>query len=110
MQDKIEETYQDFLVRYDGFGKNLYERIRVEQPDFFDKLVFYKSIRNHIKDSYAFYDNLEKQFRIQLEPACEVIVISSFDNSFYADFGDWHNGFDAITESVELIKMELAKQ
>ena len=70
-----QEDFENTAKRYEGFGKDLYEIIKEELPDIYERLKFYRNTKIQIEDSYAEFLNIINGFAIQLDPLCEVIVL-----------------------------------
>ncbi len=85
----VQETYNEFEHRYEGFGKETYLKIKEQIPNIYYKLLFYKRIDLQTEDSYAIYSDGEKSFAIQLDPLCEVIII--WNRQRHLETGSWSN-------------------
>ncbi|MDP8033588.1 hypothetical protein QJU43_04635 [Pasteurella atlantica] len=99
----VSETFDEFEKRYVGFGKELYLNIKEKFPDIFNHLVFYKSINYQLEDSYAEYKNDKFSFSIQLDPLCEVIVLSNSTKQI--EIGYWSK--NELVEAINFIQSEL---
>lgn len=100
-----EESFDDFILRYNGFGKEIYGEIKLKIPDIFEKIKLYKAIKSTGKcagyfpqtlDSYAHYYSKNLAFRIYLDPECEVIGIHN-------DYLLFETGFWSKSPSMEII-------
>lgn len=114
-QEYAEETFQEVKTRYTEFGKNLYDILRVHEPEIFMHLRFYKATKliekttwgqAETENSYAVYDDKKVSFGIQLEPMKPVICLHN--KLTQVEIGDL-NGNDYCRESIEFIKKELLK-
>ncbi|MHA7941943.1 hypothetical protein ACJOV8_002580 [Formosa sp. 3Alg 14/1] len=114
-QEYAEETFQEVKTRYTEFGKDLYEILRVYEPEIFKHLRFYKATKliekttwgeAETENSYAIYDDEKKSFGIQLEPMTPIICLHN--KLTQIEIGDW-NGNDYYGESIEFINKELLK-
>ncbi|MCD8412054.1 hypothetical protein [Tenacibaculum finnmarkense] len=90
-----EESYECFLNRFRGFGKELYTDMKLEIPLIFKNLKLYKAIKLrkeynglHLQDldSYAHYFSEEIIFRIYIDPESEVIGIHNYNLLFETGF------------------------
>jgi len=100
-----EETLDNVLVRYSGFGKDLYRLLQEKLPQVFSNLRFYQGTTHQSEDSYAVYldpDNPRESFAIQLDPLCEVIVI--WNQKIHTEIGTWSS--DPELESIVFIQEE----
>ena len=109
------ETYEEFLNRYKGFGKEIYTKLKDELPSIFNDLKFYSAVRStekcvgnfpYIEDSYAIFDDGEIMFIIQLDPETEVICLSNWKTQI--EIGVWEQ-IDFYKESIDFIKKEFLK-
>ena len=100
-----EESPQQALTRYSGFGSGVYELMKSELPHIFCKLSFYryKATTQSHGDSFAICDS-EEPFSIQLDPDCEVIVLGNAKVS--TEIGAWFA--DPCSVAVDFVKDELA--
>ncbi|MFP9117532.1 hypothetical protein ACLI08_07080 [Flavobacterium sp. RNTU_13] len=81
-----EETFDDFMERYQGFGAGLYTLIGVEMPHVFKHLKFYKAVAATgacvggywPDESYAIYSYGENAFVFNLD--CEGTIAIRFFN------------------------------
>lgn len=114
-QEYVEETYEEVKSRYSLFGKDLYEILKVDEPEIFDNLKFYKATKliektawgkAETENSYAIYDDGKKSFGIQLEPLTPVICLYNFKTGI--EIGDWDEN-DYYSESIDFIKNNLLK-
>ena len=103
-EDFVFETFDDFEKRYDGFGKEIYLKIKEKLPEIFNNLVLYKRI-NQLEDSYAECTNDKFSFGIQLDPLCEVIVL--FNDTKQIEIGYWSE--NEYVEAINFIQSELVK-
>jgi hypothetical protein len=107
-QDYETETYGEFYLRFDGFGKEIYNRLKTELPEIFNNLTFYKAVKNNGKtihdfqplDSYAIYNGEFKPFLIQLEPRSGVICLTNFKT--FIEIGHWSE--DEYKDALDFIK------
>ncbi|WP_026727392.1 hypothetical protein [Flavobacterium denitrificans] len=106
-KDYIEEKFEEVLVRYNRFGKDLYNVIKEELPDVFKYLKYYRTIKygniGQLEDSYATYNDGDILFAIQLEPECEVICL--YNREIHIEISDWNNN-DYYKQSIEFIRTE----
>lgn len=113
-QEYAEEKFEEVLVRYNRFGKDIYSVIEKELPNVFKYLKFYKATKSttkyvfgaQLEDSYAIYNDGNILFSIQLEPECEVICLNNWKTQI--EIGDWDNN-DYYKQAVEFIKNEFLK-
>lgn len=98
-----QENLEIMTLRYSGFGKEFYSRLKEIIPIVFSKLVFYKSLGYQKEDSYALYLDNEKSFGIQLDPRCEVIVL--WNSNTHVEFGTWTK--DLYSEAINFIETKL---
>ncbi|MBS7565765.1 hypothetical protein KHS38_15255 [Mucilaginibacter sp. Bleaf8] len=98
-----EESFEAMQLRYQGFGKDLYQRIRVELPEVFDHLIFYKATRYQTTDSYAIHDGDSKPFAIQLDP--DIALIIFWNLTVHVEIGTWSQ--DEYGEALNFIKSNL---
>ena len=116
-QEYVEETYEEFASRYDGYGKDLYSLIKCTFPIIFNKLKFYKATVTtgkcvgyaQTEDSYCVFNGDTNVFTIQLD-YYSTIVFGNADMAFTYEVGDWSetaykdaldfisNHFDKITQ------------
>ncbi|OYX86271.1 MAG: hypothetical protein B7Y83_01955 [Flavobacteriales bacterium 32-34-25] len=104
----IEEKFEDLTTRYNRFGKDLYREIQKELPEVFKKLKYYREkdgLRTFPDDSYAIFNDGKTEFRIILDPDCEVICLGNFETNI--EIGNWNN--DYYKEAIEFIKKEFLK-
>ena len=109
----IEEKFEDFITRYNRFGKDLYREIKKELPEVFNKLRYYRPLEDNEKyglgklldDSYAIFNDEKTEFRIILDPDCEIICLGNFETNI--EIGNWNN--DYYKEAIEFIKKEFLK-
>ncbi|WP_428666456.1 hypothetical protein [Runella sp.] len=80
----VEESYNDFLLRYSGFGEDFYQLLKEQLPDVFKQLRFFKSTNHQPEDSFALYQNVDGLFCIQLDPLCEVVIL--WNNEKHVEF------------------------
>jgi hypothetical protein len=99
------ESYDEFINRYTGFGKELYLKISDELPDVFNELTFYKRINQQPKDSYALCLGGAYSFAIQLDPLCEVIVL--WNELKHIEIGRWSE--NEYHDAINYMKLELMK-
>jgi hypothetical protein len=97
------ETLDAMQVRYQGFGKELYQRMQIELPEVYDRLIFYKAIRNQTTDSYAVYNDKTNPFAIQLDPDISLIIL--WNSATHIEITSWSP--DACGEAIEFIKTNL---
>jgi len=81
------ESLQDVMVRYKGFGKDLYTCMDAELPSVMNSIRFFKKTETQPLDSYAVFDNGRSKFALQLDPECEHIIIWNEDK--HLEFGFW---------------------
>jgi len=113
-QEYIEENFDDVLIRYTRFGKELYSIIKKELPNVFNKLKFYRATKStekyvygaQLEDSYAIYNDGKIMFSIQLEPESEVICLYNWETGI--EIGDWEQN-DYYKQSIDFIKSEFLK-
>lgn len=107
-----EESFDDYLKRFKGFGKELYTEIKLETPVVFENLKLYKPIKSTEKcagiflqnlDSYGHYFTDKIFFRIYIDPESEVIGIHNYDFKF--ETGHWSN--KPVKEIIDFIKKEV---
>ena len=112
-QEYIEETYGEYKTRYVLFWKDIYQILKENEPQVFDKLRFYKATKLigkttwgevESENSYAIYDDEKLYFGIQLEPITPVICL--YNQQTRIEIGDW-DGNDYYAESIKFIKEEL---
>ena len=107
-QEYVQETYEDFYNRFNGFGKEIFNKLKIELPYVFENLTLYKAIKStgkHIGgfqplDSYAIFDDENIQFVIQLEPLSEVICL--FNDKTGIEIGYWSE--DEYRDAINFIK------
>lgn len=108
-QEYEEETFSEFLIRYKGFGKEIYLELKNQLPEIYQHLKFYKATKSSNKcvgnypqteDSYAVYSNGKNSFQIQLDPLCEVIIVWNYEISF--ETGYWSE--NEYLETINFIK------
>lgn len=107
-----EESLDEFLQRYKGFGKKLYSEIKSEFPNLFKNLKLFKATESTGKcagyfpqklDSYGHYSDENIFFRIYIDPESGVLGIHNYDFSF--ETGDWSD--NPMNETKEFIKNEI---
>lgn len=95
-QEYEKETYEEFLIRYCGFGKEIYNHLKSHLPYIYNRIVLYKAVRStgthvgdypYLEDSYAYFDDGNFQFEIQLDPLTEVICLCNFKTQI--EIGHW---------------------
>jgi hypothetical protein len=110
-----EESHSEFLLRYSGFGKDIYTIIQNELPSISKNIKLYRATKstekctsdhrylNHpyLEDSYGIYENGEKSFKIQLDPLSEVLIVSYF-HVLFLETGPWSE--DYYGEAITYIK------
>lgn len=114
-QQYVEEKFEDVLVRYNRFGKDIYNVIKEELPSVFKYLKYYKATENtkkhvsgaQLEDSYAIYNDGNILFSIQLDPDCEVICLNNWET--HIEIGDWNNN-DYYKQSIEFIRTEFLRE
>ncbi|MFB9053590.1 hypothetical protein ACFFVB_10935 [Formosa undariae] len=99
-----EESFQDFTARYNGFGKNLYEALKDENIELFEKLKFYQMV-NEKEDSFAEYIHNGISFTIHLCFYSELIILST--NKQCIEIGSWEK--NEIEKAVHFILKTLIK-
>lgn len=104
IEDYEREDFYGMNERYSGFGKEIYQKLKETLPLVFNKLMFYKNVRQQVSHSYAVYMDGTKSFALQLDPLCEVIVLWDRHNS-HVEIGAWSQ--DEYTEAIEFIKTRL---
>lgn len=104
-QEYISELFDEFIMRYNGFGKEFYTFIKNNLPDVFSLMVFFRDITFQPNDSYAVYSFDKISFAIQLDPDCELIVL--WNSKIHAEIGRWSK--DPFAEGLEIIKSDLLK-
>jgi len=110
-QEYVEEKFDEVLMRYNRFGKDIYNLIKKELPQVFKYLKYYKATKStekyvfgaQLEDSYAIYNDGNILFSIQLEPNCEVICLNNWKTQI--EIGDWDNN-DYYKQSIEFIRTE----
>jgi hypothetical protein len=114
-QEYKEETYLEVLKRYNGFGQEIYTKLKHELPQIFNNLKFYRATKStekcvgyfpQVENSYAIYDNNIISFGIQLNPESEVLAVFNFDVAFEADY--WSENVYFVT--MEFIKSNFVKK
>ncbi|WP_299065505.1 hypothetical protein [uncultured Polaribacter sp.] len=99
-----QESFKSFTARYNGFGKNLYKKLKNENSIIFEKLKFYQML-NEKEDSYAEYIHNGNSFVIQLDFHSELILISN--NEKHIEIGTWEK--NEIKLAINFILEELIK-
>lgn len=92
-----EETFDDFMERYQGFSAGLYSVIKVEMPHVFQHMKLYKAVAATgtctggywPDDSYAIYSYGENCFAIQLDYDGTIIVFNINNSSLSFETGYW---------------------
>jgi len=110
-QEYEEEKFEEVVLRYNRFGKELYNVIKEELPNVFKYLKYYKGTKSTEKcvfgaepeNSYAIYNDGNILFSIQLEPECEVICLNNWKTQI--EIGDWDNN-DYYKQSIEFIRTQ----
>jgi hypothetical protein len=108
------ENYEDFTLRYDGFGKEIYSIIKSDLPNIFKHLRFYRLVHpqhneGHSKfdpddDSFALFDNGKKTFVILLDYYGVICIWNKSDINW--ETGLW--SVDPIQDIINITKqMEL---
>lgn len=88
------------MLRYEGFGKELYEKMSIELPFSIGNIKLFKNIETQTLDSYAVFDNGNSKFAIQLDPESEVIILWNHDKQI--EFGGWTaNLYDSICREIK---------
>ena len=96
-----EETYDEFKLRYKGFGETFYMLMEKKMPEIFSELKLYVGVVYQTEDSYALYDSSGKSFVIQLDPY-QVIII--WDDKKHYEFGEWDE--NAEENAIKCIERE----
>lgn len=102
----IQESQDDVVARYDGFGKKLFDVMSAVLPRCYQGLKFYRAISHQTEDVFAICESVGHDFGIQLDPDCEVICL--WDKSTYIEIGCWSE--DEYSESIEFIKANFGNQ
>jgi len=102
-RDFVREEFEEVSTRYQGFGKDIYTKLRSMLPSVFDRLTYYRATTYQTEDSYAVYSDGTTEFAIQLDPLCEVIVL--WNRATQIEIGTWST--DEYSEAVEFIKRNL---
>lgn len=100
--DFKEETLSESMVRYSGFGRDLFFELESHFPGMISKIRFFQPQASQQEDIWAYYENGPLQFAMQLEPSCEVIVLwnDGPDNSI--EIGTWwDNEYEAAIAFIE---------
>ena len=107
-QEYQEETYKQLLDRYNGFGKDIYLKIKIQFPTIFENIKFYQAVKDnencvgnypYSENSYAIFDDGTKSFSIEIDPESEQISIFNYD--IMIETGYWSNDF--YTEALNFI-------
>ncbi|MBT3817082.1 MAG: hypothetical protein HOE80_03365 [Candidatus Magasanikbacteria bacterium] len=93
------ETIESVTKRYNGFGYKLFQKLKQYHPNIYSKVVFYRSKTYQSEDVYAVCEGIPNEFMIQLDPDCEVIVLSNGKNT--VEIGSWSD--DEYIEAIECI-------
>ncbi|HCS21884.1 MAG TPA: hypothetical protein DIW47_15220 [Bacteroidetes bacterium] len=97
----MEESYSEFLSRYQGFGSTFYADLKEKCPDVFKHLEFY-TVRSVEEDSFALYTKEEISFAIQLDPLMEIICL--WNHAQQIEIGHWHE--HPVEVAIAYIKTE----
>lgn len=99
------ETYEDYQSRYNGFGKDFFEKIKSTHPNVFKYLKFFKPTPVQADNAIALYQNSVIVFAIQLDPSGEVIVL--WNDSECIEIGTWSK--NASEEALTWITSQFSK-
>ena len=114
-----EESFEEFKLRYEGFGSDFYQYLYIKYPLVFQCLRFYKAVRPtgkcsgitntaHTKDSYAHF--LFKNFAlvIGLDPETPQISIHNYKSGI--EVGYWiEKPFEELNAFIENEVMPIFK-
>jgi len=104
-----EETFNEMVIRYKGFGENLYAALQENLPNIFENLKYYRAtissgicVMDHVQtlDSYAIYKFQNNSFAIQLEPEGATIIVWNWEVEF--ETGYWSE--NPVAETLDFIK------
>lgn len=115
-----EESFEEFKLRYEGFGSDFYEYLSVKHPLVFQNLRFYKAVKPTgkcsgilkivpVKDSYAHF--LFKNFAliIGLDPETPQISIHNYKSAI--EVGFWsEKPFEELNVFIEHEVMPIFKK
>jgi hypothetical protein len=102
-RDYVREDFEEMCRRYEGFGKDIYTKLRLILPSVFDRLTYYRATTYQTEDSYAVYKDGTAEFAIQLDPLCEVIVL--WNSKTQIEIGTWST--DEYSEAIDFIRGNL---
>ncbi|GGB73461.1 hypothetical protein GCM10007424_11720 [Flavobacterium suaedae] len=107
-----EETFEEFLQRYEGYGKALYFEIKRKLPHIYKHLTFLKAVDRKpnyywtidTEDSYCIFDDGNKTVCMALD-YYGVICIWNYDGIRY-ETGDWDEELEekAVAKAIDYIE------
>ncbi len=103
-ENYINESFEEFNLRYNGYGKKIFEELRKLKPEIFKKIAFYQS-KEDKEDGFAEYIDEEISFAIRLDFYREEIII--WNNKWGKEIGFWEN--NEIEKSLNFIIEKVEK-
>ena len=99
------ETYDEFALRYSGWGRELYHQMATILPEFHAALQYFRADCYQTEDSFAVC-KIAHPFGIQLDPDCKVICL--WDEEIHIEIGTWST--EPYEESFEFIRRHFTSQ
>ena len=91
--------------RYAGFGAGLLDRLQLELPEVWEALTFYRPVRRQTDDVWAVDSRDGSSLVLQLDPDCEVIVLTGHTGQ--VEIGTWESRPE--DAAMAFIRAELLK-